>query len=70
MGQNQELVHFREENAERKNGHTCKITTLVYPALHTPTNKTTQNLKNTPTKNPIRITRQIPNTPVHHGALS
>lgn len=41
MGQNREPVHFREENAERKNGHTCKITSLDYPALHTPTSTTT-----------------------------
>lgn len=37
IGQNEKSVHFREESAERKNGHICKITT----ALHTPTCETT-----------------------------
>lgn len=41
MGQNQESVHFREENAERKNGHICKITSLHYPALRTAIRETT-----------------------------
>lgn len=52
MGQNREPVHFRrhcfhwEEIAEQKNGHKCKITSLDFSALHTPTSNTTLKKKN------------------------
>lgn len=48
MGQNEEpAAHFRrdcfiEKTVQRgKNGHKCKITSLDFSALHTPTSKTT-----------------------------
>lgn len=70
MGQNQEPVHFREGNAERKNGHTCKITILDYPALQQQARPLKIKKKIPKQKNHIGIMRQIPNTDVCHGALS